>query len=184
MSRAFPLAEKLAFIFDDFLKICLLLSHRSCFPTLSPFWRSIMTFFPLWMPVCSLNPSRTILSDTCSSSLWVPEITFEIIFELMLLSSWFIMIWVFLVKQTINIFFSNISQCGIVPSILNLNALKILSALRLSPLPVVLLKKCINKQLVLHVTSSSIKSSLMHKMFLSETLNSNFCNNCSIAFYN
>lgn len=145
MSRAFPLAEMVEFIFEDFLTFCLLLSYRSCFPTLSPFWMSIMTFFPLWMPVCSLNPRHTIHSDMCSSSLWVPEITFEIIFELMLLRSWFY--YEFFSQANHKYLFSNISQCGIVPSILNLYALKILSAPRLPPLPVVLLKKCLNVEL-------------------------------------
>lgn len=123
------------------------LSRRSCFPTLSPFWKSILSFFPLWMPVCSLNPKHTILLDMCSSNLWVHEIALEIIFELLLfwLAIDLLWFWGFLVLHAFK------TCVPIHPSVWSfpvslicmrtvyLHSLKILSALRLPDLPVVFL---------------------------------------------
>ncbi len=47
------------------------------------------------MPVSSLNPKHTILLDMCSSSLWVHEIAFEIIFELVLFWLAIDLLWFF-----------------------------------------------------------------------------------------
>lgn len=99
---------------------------------------------PLWLSFhsgCQFAPwtpgapfSRTCVPPVCESL----RLHF---FDLMLLSSWFIMIFEGFFNQANHKYtFSNQCQCGIVPSILNLYALKILSAPRLPPLPVVFLK--------------------------------------------